>query len=231
MKNYQLDIRLLSDTIIGSGTGFGAAIDQDVVLNELGLPYIPGKRIKGCLRDSATEILDLLSLSETTGIFDLSKEQITKKNNAYRLIKNIFGVPGSLNSTKLIMHNLYLPKAVELDNWLAYLSHEYPAIYNSEAVTDQFTSIRQQTSLEESGLAKRNSLRTFRLIDKDLSFHGNIEADISDEELALLALAAKNLKSLGTKRTRGYGSVACTISELDENIKPFAEKLQEVYNA
>ena len=43
----KITIKLLSDALINSGEGFGAIIDSDVVFDDIGLPYIPAKRIKG----------------------------------------------------------------------------------------------------------------------------------------------------------------------------------------
>ena len=51
MMNHKINVKLKSDALIGSGEGFGAIIDTDVVFDEVGIPYIPGRRIKGCLKD------------------------------------------------------------------------------------------------------------------------------------------------------------------------------------
>ena len=74
MNNYKLVLELKSPTLIGSGSGFGAEIDTDIVFDELGLPYIPSKRIKGCLRDAIKEIEEMFSLA---GV-DLEKVASTK---------------------------------------------------------------------------------------------------------------------------------------------------------
>ena len=63
MATYTIQIELLSSTLIGSGSGFGATIDADVMLDECGVPYIPVKRIKGCLKDAAEELLDMFERS------------------------------------------------------------------------------------------------------------------------------------------------------------------------
>jgi CRISPR/Cas system CMR subunit Cmr4 (Cas7 group RAMP superfamily) len=62
MKTYTLKLTLLSPCLIGSGEGFGAVIDSDIVFDEFGIPYIPAKRIKGCLRDSAIEVCEMFKL-------------------------------------------------------------------------------------------------------------------------------------------------------------------------
>ena len=53
---FELSIQLKSDLCPGSGDGFSSGIDQDVCINAEGLPYISGRRIKGCLREAAIDI-------------------------------------------------------------------------------------------------------------------------------------------------------------------------------
>lgn len=47
MAVFTFNLELLSDTLIGSGEGWGATIDTDVVFDDFGLPYIPARRVKG----------------------------------------------------------------------------------------------------------------------------------------------------------------------------------------
>ena len=66
MEEYTLKVKLVSPALTASGEGFGAIIDTDIVFDETGLPYIPAKRIKGCLLDSASEVEEMFSKSEIT---------------------------------------------------------------------------------------------------------------------------------------------------------------------
>lgn len=52
----QLTVTLKSDLCSGSGDGFSSGIDTDVCFDKDGLPYIPGRRIKGCLLAAAQDI-------------------------------------------------------------------------------------------------------------------------------------------------------------------------------
>jgi CRISPR-associated protein Csx10 len=59
---------LLSDLCPASGDGFAGHVDADVCFDDAGLPYIPGKRLKGCLRECG---LDIVSVDESYGgVFD-----------------------------------------------------------------------------------------------------------------------------------------------------------------
>ena len=54
--SLELRIVLKSDLCAGSGDGFSSGIDQDVCYDGHGLPYIPARRLKGCLRQAAQDI-------------------------------------------------------------------------------------------------------------------------------------------------------------------------------
>ncbi|MBR3314560.1 MAG: hypothetical protein IKG18_10520 [Atopobiaceae bacterium] len=66
VKAYELTIALKSDLCSGSGDGFSSGIDTDVCYDTKGIPIIPGRRIKGCLREAALDIYpecdDLINL-------------------------------------------------------------------------------------------------------------------------------------------------------------------------
>ena len=55
--NKKLVITLKSDLCVASGDGFSSGIDIDVCYDDHGFPFIPGRRIKGCLREVANDIL------------------------------------------------------------------------------------------------------------------------------------------------------------------------------
>ena len=53
----KITITLKSDLCTGSGYSFAGIIDQDVCYDKKGLPFIPGKRLKGCIRETAVTSL------------------------------------------------------------------------------------------------------------------------------------------------------------------------------
>ena len=52
-------IKFLSDWHVGSGLTAGAETDAKVIKDKQNLPYIPGKTIKGLLRDAARELQEV----------------------------------------------------------------------------------------------------------------------------------------------------------------------------
>ena len=55
----KIKIELLSDLCTCSGETYNSMVDMDVVYDENGIPYIPAKRLKGCIRESALEMQEL----------------------------------------------------------------------------------------------------------------------------------------------------------------------------
>ena len=200
MKKYSLELRLLSPTLIGSGVGFGANIDTDVVFDDLGIPYVPAKRIKGCLLDAAKEIKEMFCLAE------IKTDDLQ--------IELAFGKPGSKSGAPVHFSNLYI-KDYQLNKaWLGYFakSEDYRHIVTPDRILSALTEIRQQTKIGDDGVAFEHSLRTIRVLRRGIAFYGDIYVENGDDEiLNTLLLACMNFRRFGTKRNRGFGEVRCSI--------------------
>ncbi len=55
-KKGEIRITLKSDLCAGSGYSYAGIVDSDACYDTCGLPYIPAKRLKGCLREAAKMI-------------------------------------------------------------------------------------------------------------------------------------------------------------------------------
>ncbi|AEE14458.1 protein of unknown function DUF324 [Thermodesulfobium narugense DSM 14796] len=206
----KVKIELLSYTLTGSGEGAGI-IDSDVVLDGFGFPYIPSRRVKGVLKESAQEVCDILGVK-------------------YSIVESIFGEDG-FTEGKLHIGNLYINNykniRKEIENLKNDKNKKYKTFINPSQIASYYTSIRQQTSIDEDReIAKEGSLRTFRVLKPDLEFEGELYeiTPLSKKEKALLYLASINLKRIGTSRNRGFGEISCfiediKISSIDDAIK------------
>jgi hypothetical protein len=85
----------------------------------------------------------------------------------------------------------------------------------------------QQTALED-GVAKARSLRNYRVVNPREGFHFNASIQcsrsLSDDEQRLLQQAVQNLRFMGSRRNRGLGQVACSLSG------PFANTTRDIIN-
>jgi CRISPR-associated protein Csx10 len=208
MDTYLIKLTFKSDALPGSGEGFGSVIDQDVVFDDLGIPYIPGKRIKGLLRESYEEVCQVLNNSSTVCLDPIL----------------LFGKPGQDLESPVYFSNLFVEDYMKLKDTLKKLSLIYPLIFNQESIIEAFTYLRQQTAIDQiTGTALPHSLRTIRVLKKGITFVGDlkIDKDILGKNrnnnyknlIYCLALACKNLKRMGTKRTRGFGEIDCFLAD------------------
>ena len=216
MGNLILKLELLSDALIGSGEGWGANIDSDMVFDEFGLPYIPARRIKGILRESALEVAEMFKKSEINTVFCM-------------YIDTLFGKPGQDHPSPISFSNLYLADYQSNREWMDWIIKQHSNYFSREIVLNTFSSIRQQTSISDEGTAKENSLRTLRVLKKDNLFFGNVVFDpIDNDQLSLLVFSVLNLRHLGTSRNRGLGSVKCCL--MDEKGPLDGEYLENLEN-
>lgn len=187
----KLKMTLLSDAIPGSGEGLAGLIDNDISYDKHGIPYIPSKRIKGILRESAKELKDanLLNMS----------------------LDEIFGKGGSEKGCDFKISNGYIQNYEVYRELLEYTSHpnsapELNSIFNREQILEYFTYNRAQTAINgETGAAMENTLRTCRVMRKGLVFFFDVEFKPQHKEI--LAKIVKVTRSLGNSRTRGLGQI------------------------
>lgn len=194
-----LQMNLLSETIFSSGEGVGNIVDINVVYDELGIPYIPSKRIKGVLREYGEELMRY--------------GEINPKS-----FERIFGKSGSKESASLKLSNGYLYEYENLRNTIKYIN----SLNNSdiklkpEYVADYFTLELSQTAIE-NGVAKEKSLRTIRALRKGLTFNFYFELD--DDLLEDFKKICKVSKHFGLSRSRGFGWIKLDVIENEQNNK------------
>lgn len=189
MSKYRMEIKLLSDLCVSDGGVYNSTVDIDVCYDEYGLPYIPAKRLKGCLREAAMELVDWGVSIDVNKIFGEAGD-------------NSKG--GCLNIT-----NAYLEKydslVEEIEN-----AKGHP-LYHPQNILNNYTYIRSQTSIDyETGIASENSLRTMRVVNKGLVFNSMI--DVGDEYEAVKK-CVQTLTNIGMSRTRGLGEIKATLIE------------------
>lgn len=190
----RLTVTLNSYALCGSGEGAGL-IDSDTVHDSHGIPYLPGKRLKGLLRESALEVTEMLGMASPA------------------LVAYVFGrdgfQPGIVQTPNLYPQGYatwadVLPKLLEA---------KHNTLVTPAAILTEFSAIRQQTAIDCEGIAKDASLRIARMLKPGLVFEGDLTvADQGAPVSALLWLAARNLRRFGTRRNRGQGTISCILS-------------------
>ena len=212
MEKYILKIEFLSDTIFSGGETIVSVSDIDILYDEYKIPYYKGKSIKGNIRESADIIV------ENQKLYD---KDLAEKNK--KIVTTLFGknynkydgedqLKYKDDQTQGILkfENLSLDEAIK--ETLKYLVDSGEV--KKEEILNSLTDIRYATKINrQTGTAQNTSLRSMRVLNKDVVFYANIYSDreLSEEELALLICAIKTTRHLGTLRSRGKGEVKCTL--------------------
>lgn len=200
MKKMKIKIELLSPLQLSSGRE-DIIHDSDAVHDSYGVPYFPGKRLKGLLYESALELVEMGA-------------KFNKRD-----IDILFG---NIGETRIRIDNFYLQgntkdeDAEKIRSSWSYLENKYPEIFNTENVWQSYTEVRHQTKIDEAtGTAEDKSLRNMRVVQKGkrLAFIGDIYLlaganRINDDEI-IVEQALLNLRFAGSKRNRGFGRIKC----------------------
>lgn len=188
--NARLRIELLSDCLPGSGMGNSALIDTDCVFDAYGFPVIPGKRLKGCLRETAQKLL-MMGYQEARD----------------RQVEALFGDAQSEGSLLIGNAQIEGVQALkqQIDHYKSGEAREKTFLLMPDAVREYYTCLHTRTAIGEDGVAKDRSLRTVRTVRKGNVFECDISFPAEDE--ALVRTCAKALRHIGTNRNRGFGHV------------------------
>lgn len=176
-------IKLLSDWHIGSGLSAGAASDNQVLKDQNDLPYIPGKTIKGLLKDA---------------LYEMPENQANRD-----LINELFGFEIKKASTE--KHNGIL----SLSN--AQLSEAEQKEISENKLSNVLYRLITQTKINKNGVADNTSLRTMEvcmpieLEGKIKCYDKGVERDLNEDEKRLIIKALKWTRRLGINRNRGLG--------------------------
>jgi RAMP superfamily len=197
---YKLKITLLSDTTFGRGDGVAGVIDQEVEHDAYGFPYLRGRTLKGLLSEEADNLISVL-------LVDIRADW-------ENIGCNLFGVPGSSLQSMGIMHvgDACLPE--DLRTVVAWQIKNEELTKNE--ILDSLTTIRRQTAINSQiGVADAGSLRSFRVVLRQLEFQADLifETQPSHEILALLTASVLALRRIGSGRNRGRGHVKCTLHD------------------
>lgn len=187
MKEIIYRVLFYSEWHCGSGLGMGAAVDASVIKDENQLPYVPGKTLKGLLRE-AGEVITELGFEDST------------------LVDEIFG-------TRTVVKGASIPGKCFFSN--AEFSEETKREFmQTNEYIDMLYRTHTTTAIDENGQAKEHSLRTIETVIP-VSLYARI-ASIPDttQHTEFLEMCMKYTKRLGVGRNRGLGR--CDISIVKE---------------
>lgn len=198
----------------GSGLSAGAALDALVIKDKNGLPYVPGKTMKGLIREAVNEILTMREECEMTDdylrlfgyLYDITDEQ--KKEGESGNTDEASDMQNSENNDTEKLDNMKKSEAFFTNAQLPEGDAAHIVAHGLQH--HLFTSIAQ-TAIK-NGTAKDHSLRKTEVVVPCVLEGKIINVPASLQNTVLQALSF--IKSLGVNRYRGLGR--CTITGKEE---------------
>lgn len=214
MFTHKLHVLLLSDATFGRGDGVAGLVDEEITHDpRTGLPFIRGRVLKGLLVEACANLLYVLPPDELLA----------------QAARYLFGQPGSglADDAHMRVGAARLPEALIQAVQFA-IDHDS---WNVPDVLQSLTTIRRQTAVdEERGAPERGSLRSMRVLLRDITLTATLSfaSDPATQAgaLPLLAACAAELRRGGTGRNRGRGRLQVTLEDevtMQEYLKQFAQ--------
>lgn len=202
MIHYRVRLELESDATFGRGSGIPGLVDQEVVLDRYGCPYLHGRTLKGLLNEVCSEVLYNL---------EAHNHQATAK--MMEAANRLFGRPGSTLHGQGILRigHAHLPEDLR-----SAIRH---AVNNNRwtpgNVTESLTTVRYQTALDVGGAPDPHTLRSVRVILRKTIFHADLylPTTVTEVEMGILSACVKGLRRAGTARNRGRGRLTASIED------------------
>lgn len=189
--NIIYTLKFYSEWHCGSGLVAGADLDALVVKNKRKLPYVPGKTIKGLVREAVENVLFFKGINAT------DRELFVKTfGNADEADWNMLeDTLTDDKKDKMRKGEAFFTNA-ELDK-------EFQDIIYEEKLESYLYRAVSSTAITERGVAKEHSLRKMEtVIPCELT--GKI-IDVPDEFAKWVIDGLKYIKRLGQNRNRGLG--------------------------
>ena len=181
MKKGKLQIILKSDLCVSDGGVYNSVLDTDICYDEYGFPFIPGKRIRGCLRETALELREWGVDIEPSEMFGGEGDS-----------------PSFVKVGDAVLENY--------DDLILLVRDVNNMIYHPQNILSHYSYVRTQTAVDyDTGVADDMSLRTMRVAKKGLAFEATVEYEENYEEK--LKRCANALRHMGIARTRGLGEI------------------------
>lgn len=171
----------------GSGLAAGADVDALVVKDKDGLPYVPGKTIKGLLKEAATELLCLKA--------GVTEKELETEDSFFK----VFGSKGSAKGKQVVSEAFFSN---------AELAVELKAKIIKGGLAECLYESVSRTALKD-GVADEHSLRKVQ-VAVPCTLYGRV-LFVPEDMKETLEDAMKFVKALGLNRSRGLGRCTFTI--------------------
>ncbi len=178
---YRIDF--FSDWHSGSGLSAGADMDLLVVKDDIGFPFVPGKVLKGLLRESAETLMAFC-------------DDVKQQENWARMIKDCFGARNDMTAANKEDRGKY-----HFSN--AELTQELKKQLSSNNTVQMLFRKQSSTAIDNAGQAENHSLRSIEVV-VPLVLFAEI-TDLPEEYRSQIEMCLQWIKRLGSDRNHGLG--------------------------
>ncbi|MFB3906032.1 MAG: hypothetical protein ACE15E_21520 [Acidobacteriota bacterium] len=185
-----ITIDLLADTSFSRGESTPGSVDVEIEHDDLGLPCLSGKTLRGLIRDSWLTMASCFPDLREAG-------------------SRVWGPIGDLAEISILRFGDAQVDA-SVGEWIAWAEHRNLHPLLPPAVLDALTDTRSQTSEERStGAPAETTLRSIRVALRTLRLYAPIAwiNQPGEEDLRCLALSVLGTRHAGLGRNRGRGFV------------------------
>lgn len=231
MRDCIVELEFLSYWQPGSGLGIESAADSAVVRDGAGLPFLPGRTLKGLLRDAC----DLAGISEA----DLRRWFGSSVQHAPADEHPEPHLEASRFTTeegRLWFDSARLPRAwidwmetriqaagrfagdakreAELDaETRAAMLQANKDLEDAVAIRDTLFRFIASTSIDRDGAARDHTLRVMQVV-VPMTLRARVRGPDDGDWIDHLKQGSRLLRSIGSRRHRGYGRVRCSIERV-----------------
>ena len=212
MMSDAIHVELLSDTTFSAGTGMAGEVDVEVAHDRDGCPYLPGRTLKGLLREAWLAMAPAFADQRQVACEVLGVEWDLAPRSTGRLeIRD-----GCLSAG--------------LRRWVRFAVGRQDGPVAPEDVLRAFTDIRRQTARDRiTGGPADGSLRASRVALRGLVFEAPILArDFAAPHWRLLSRLCLAVRHAGLGRNRGRGHVRLGLYRDGTEITREAAALEEI---
>jgi CRISPR/Cas system CSM-associated protein Csm3 (group 7 of RAMP superfamily) len=188
MITAQLVIHCDSEWLVAGGESTVGTADLAPVLDAEGLPFIPGRTLRGLLREAVTQVDDAIGGG------------IRHADRLFGTRKTAEGADAVQGDGAVRVGDALLPQAIA------------DLCRSASDRRDLVVTIRRTALDRETRSAKHGSLREMEVAIAGLQLVASLECE-SQTDLELLAFASGLVRSLGHSRSRGLGRCHLAISQ------------------
>ena len=191
IMDIQYRVKMLSQWHCGSGQSAGAELDLLVIKDKQKMPYIPGKTMKGLIRDAVEELMGWMGIAEVANDSDFAL---------------LFGNFDDSTESMAKAEGFFTDAVIE--------KTEYDTIVHGKLQQYLYDSV-DSTAIDNDGIAKDASLRTIEVC-VPVTLVGSIN-NVPQSMRPWIKDAMGYIKCLGTNRSRGLGRCTIEMTEKGDN--------------